>query len=100
MQPVKAKKKFLAGFLPETIAVHLHSKDADLDEKRTVLIPPAEGPEAHKFLSNFVSTTKYTLISFVPLNLFLQVGLPRPFIFANHLAASENLANCRLPWKI
>jgi hypothetical protein len=71
MQPPKSNK---GTCLPETIAVRLHGKEVDADEKRTVVIPPAEGPEAPKFLTNFVSTTKYTLITFVPLNLFLQVG--------------------------
>jgi hypothetical protein len=70
MQPPKSKN---SACLPETIAVRLHGKEVDSDEKRTVVIPPAEGPDAPKFLTNFVSTTKYTLITFVPLNLFLQV---------------------------
>ncbi len=48
------------------------------DRQRDVVSPPAAGPAERKFATNFVSTTKYTLITFVPKNLFLQFQ-----IFAN-----------------
>jgi hypothetical protein len=47
------------------------------DRQREVIFPSA-GPDARKFLTNFVSTTKYSLITFIPKNLFLQFQ-----IFAN-----------------
>jgi hypothetical protein len=47
------------------------------DRQRDVVFPPA-GPDARKFLTNFVSTTKYSLLTFIPKSLFLQFQ-----IFAN-----------------
>ncbi len=39
---------------------------------RTVVFPVSKELDARKFLTNFVSTTKYSMISFLPKNLFLQ----------------------------
>jgi hypothetical protein len=46
-------------------AVHTHSD-------RTVVFPVSKEPDARQFLTNFVSTTKYSMITFLPKNLFLQ----------------------------
>jgi hypothetical protein len=44
------------------------------DRQRVIAFPSAD-PGARKFLTNFVSTTKYTLITFVPKSLYLQFQL-------------------------
>jgi phospholipid-translocating ATPase len=58
-----------ATFAP-CIGMHAHGHE----DKRTVTSPPPDQntPEGRKYSSNFVSTTKYTRFTFLPLNLMLQ----------------------------
>jgi hypothetical protein len=40
---------------------------------RVVVSPVSKEPGATKFMVNYVSTTKYTLLTFIPMNLFIQL---------------------------
>jgi hypothetical protein len=63
--PGAAKSSSSSSKAPGAAAPHTRSD-------RTVTFPLSNEPNEHKFLTNFVSTTKYTMLTFPPKNLFLQ----------------------------